>query len=60
MGLADYRLGFGGWDKGTWVLGVGLGDYPLGFGGWDKQTCGLGVGLWGLGHGDLGYFGTTI
>ena len=28
--------GFGGWDKGTWGLGVGLGDYPLGFGGWHK------------------------
>ena len=47
MGLGDYPLGFwgagtrelgawglwvfGGWDKGTWGLGVGLGDYPLGF-----------------------------
>jgi len=67
VGLGDYpntiqgslpntRLGFWGWDKGTWGLGVGLGDYPntiqgslpntrLGFWGWDKGTWGLGVGL---------------
>ena len=38
-------LGFGGWDMGTWGLGVGLGDNPLGFGGWDMGTWGLGVGL---------------
>ena len=27
-------LGFGGWDKGTWGLGVELGEYLSGFGGW--------------------------
>ena len=32
---------FGGWDKGTWGLGVGLGDYPLGVGGLGQR--GLGV-----------------
>ena len=46
----DYPLRFGGWDKGTWGLGVGQGD--LGFrggawglpfwctGGWEKGTWG--------------------
>ena len=32
----DNALGFGGWDMGTWGLGVGLGDNPLGFGGWGR------------------------
>ena len=35
MGLGDNPLGFGGWDKGTWGLGVGLGwGQPL----WDWGT----------------------
>ena len=35
MGLGDNPLGFGGWDKGTWGLGVGLGwGQPL----WDLGT----------------------
>ena len=54
MGLGDYPLRFGGWDKGTWGLGVGLGDYPLRFGGWDKGTWGLGVGLGSYRFGVLG------
>ena len=43
MRFGDSSFGFGGWDKGTWGLGVGLtfmrfGANSLGFGGWDKGT----------------------
>ena len=35
MRFGDSSLGFGGWDKGTWSLGVGLGwGQPL----WDWGT----------------------
>ena len=53
MGFRGLRLGFGGWDKGTWGLGIGLGEGDLGFRG----------GAWGLpfwDHLGIGALGTTI
>ena len=41
MGLGDYPLGFGDWDKGTSGLGVGTTLWVLG----------AGTGTWGLGAG---------
>ena len=54
-------MGFGGWDKGTWGLGVGLGNYPLGLGQGDLGFSGIDLKqpfkFWGLGQGtrDLGW-----
>ena len=59
--------GLGGWDKGTWGLGVGLGDYPntiqgslpntrLGFGWLGQGNLGFRV---GLGDYPLGYHSFT-
>ena len=52
MRFGDSSFGFGGWDKGTWGLGVGLGDnlYEI----WGQLFR-----LWGLGQGDLGFRGGT-
>ena len=57
MELGEYLLGFGGWDKGTWGLGVELGEYLSGFGG--LGNLGLGVELGEYLSGYLGFRGGT-
>ena len=50
MRFGDSSLGFGGWDKGTWGLGVGDNLDEI----WGQLFR-----FWGLGQGDLGFRGGT-